>query len=361
MKCNKARIEFAPRSQLLVEEDGMVTNLKGRDFISVMDFSKEELETILEVARDLKLRNAIGESQEHILAGKNLGMLFASPSTRTRLSFSSGICQLGGNGQTYSPEELQLSHKESWKDTAEMISRFLDGFAIRLYNLKVQMGAETYEYGDARKVLRGLAEFSKVPIINMLDDKEHPCQIMGDILTMVEKFGGMESVKRKKVVMSWAYDERAKSAGVPQTMIAAGCALGMNITLAYPPENGLYDVDQEYVDYAKKAAAASGGSLSIENDIWKAAKGADVIYAKSWARDPDRHASAGPNYKKDWCISHKHFEKANEGAVYMHCMPARRKFEVTDALIDDPKISIVNDEAENRIHVQKAIMALTMR
>jgi ornithine carbamoyltransferase len=339
----------------------MKTDLRGRDFISVLDFNREELETILEVAKWLKMRNAVGEPQTKILKGKVLGLLFASPSTRTRLSFQTGIVQLGGSAQVYNPEELQLSHKESWKDTAEMISRFLDGFAIRLYNLKTQMGAETYEYGEARSVLRGIAEYANIPVINMLDDKEHPCQIMGDILTMMEKFGGLEYARNKKIVMSWAYDERAKSAGVPQTMIAAGSTLGLNITLAYPDEPGLYDLDSEYVEFAKKAAAESGGSLTIENDIWKASKDADVIYAKSWARNPERHAEVGKKYKDDWRISHEHFKVASKNCVYMHCLPARRGFEVTDLLIDDPKISIVNDEAENRLHVQKAIMSLIMR
>ncbi|MBN2408083.1 MAG: ornithine carbamoyltransferase [Elusimicrobia bacterium] len=336
----------------------MKSDLRGRDFISVMDFTKEELETILQVAIWLKMRNSVGDDQSDILKGKNLGMLFASPSTRTRLSFSSGITQLGGSSQIYNPQELQLKNKESWKDTGEMISRFLDGFAIRLYNLKAQMGADSYEYGDARKVLRSIAETARIPVINMLDDKEHPCQIMGDIMTMREKFG--EDYKKKKVVMSWAYDDRAKSAGVPQTMIAAGCLMGMNITLCYPPVEGCYDVDPEYVAFAKKAAHENGGSFKISNDIWEASKGADVIYAKSWARMPEKHAELSIKYKKDYCISHKHFEKTNEGAVYMHCLPAKRNAEVTDALIDDPKISIVNDEAENRLHVQKAIMALTM-
>jgi ornithine carbamoyltransferase len=338
----------------------MITNLKNRDFISVMDFSKEELETIFDVAFDLKRRNAIGESHSHLLKGKSLGMLFASPSTRTRISFETGITQLGGHGQYYTPEQLQLKNKESWRDTAEMVNRFLNGFAIRLYNLKTQMGAETYEYGDAREVLRAIAKDAAIPVINMLDDKEHPCQIMADIMTMMEKFG-REDYKQKKIVMSWAYDERAKSAGVPQTMIAAGMILGMNVVLAYPKEPGVYDVDPEYVKFAQDAARVSGGTLTIEHDIWKAAKDADVIYAKSWARNPDKHAACGPKYAKDWCISHEHFKVANTQAKYMHCLPAKRGKEVTDELIDDAKISIVNDEAENRIHVQKAIMALTMR
>lgn len=335
----------------------MKSNLKGRDFISVMDYNKEELETIFDVALYLKKKIAIGEPHE-VLHGKTLGMLFASPSTRTRISFETGITQLGGHGQYYTPEQLQLKNKESWRDTAEMISRFIDGFMIRLYNLKTQMGADAYDYGDARKVIRGIAEYATIPVINALDDMEHPCQIMADILTMIEKFG--TEYKKKKVVMGWAYDERAKSAGVPQTMAAAGGILGMNIVLAYPDVEG-YDIDPAYFEFAKKAAAKSGGTVTVEHDIWKACKDADVIYCKSWARNPDAHEKNREKFKKDWCISHKHFEKAGQNAVYMHCLPAKRNQEVTDALIDDPVLSIVNDEAENRIHVQKAIMALTMR
>jgi len=335
----------------------MITNLKGRDFISMMDFTQEELETIFDVAFDLKRRVAVGEPHP-LLKGKTLGMLFASPSTRTRISFETGMTQLGGHAQYYSPDQLQLKNKESWKDTAEMISRFINGFMIRLYNLKAQMGTETYEYGDARNVLRAIAQDATIPIINALDDKEHPCQIMADIMTMREKFG--PDYKKKRVVMGWAYDERAKSAGVPQTMAVAAGVLGMNLVLAYPDDDG-YDIDPEYFEYAKAAAKASGGNIEVEHDIWKACKGADVIYCKSWARKPELHEKNRGKYQKDWCISHKHFEKAANRAVYMHCLPAKRNQEVTDALIDDPKISIVNDEAENRLHVQKAIMALTMR
>lgn len=336
----------------------MKTNLKGRDFISIMDFDKEELETIFEIAYDLKRRHAMHEPHE-ILKGRNLGMLFASPSTRTRMSFESGIAQLGGKGQFYSPEQLQLKNKESWRDTAEMISRFLDGFMIRLYNLKTQMGTDTYEYGDARNVIRAIAEYASIPVYNALDDKEHPCQIMADIMTMREKFG--ENYKKKKIVMGWAYDERAKSAGVPQTMAVAAGILGMDLVLAYPDVPGCYDIDPEYYNYAVEQAKLSGGSITVEHDIWKACKDADVIYCKSWAREPDKHAELREQFKNDWCISHKHFEKANNNAAYMHCLPAKRGQEVTNELIDDPKISIVNDEAENRLHVQKAIMALTMR
>lgn len=338
----------------------MKTQLKGRDFISLMDFNKEELETIFEVAFDLKKRIAIGEDHSHILKGKTLGMLFASPSTRTRISFETAMTQLGGHGQYYTPEQLQLKNKESWKDTAEMISRFINGFMIRLYDLKTQMGAESYSYGDAREVLRAIAKDSSIPVINALDDKEHPCQIMADVMTMMEKFG-REDYKKKKVVMSWAYDDRAKSAGVPQTMIAAAGILGMEVVLAYPDEPGLYDVDPDYTKFAMAAAEESGAKITIEHDIWKALKGADVIYAKSWARDPGRHADVMQKYASDWCISHEHMKTMNKNAVYMHCLPAKRGKEVTNELIDDPKYSIVNDEAENRIHVQKAIMALTMR
>ncbi|MBI4679240.1 MAG: hypothetical protein HY748_16820, partial [Elusimicrobia bacterium] len=255
----------------------MITNMKGKDFISVMDYSKEELETIFDVAFDLKRRAAIGEDHSHLLRGKSLGMLFASPSTRTRISFETGITQLGGHGQYYTPEQLQLKNKESWKDTAEMISRFLAGFSIRLYNLKAQMGTESYKYGDARAVLRAIAKDAGIPVINMLDDKEHPCQIMADIMTMMEKFG-KEDYKKKKIVMSWAYDDRAKSAGVPQTMIAAGAVLGMNIVLtntqAFIEDSTIRSAGDVLIDAASSsgiaavtgalaASAAVGGSTSV--------------------------------------------------------------------------------------------------
>jgi len=326
----------------------MITRgLKGRDFISLMDFSKEELETMLSVAFWLKEQTSVGVFPE-LLKGKTLGMLFAKPSTRTRVSFEAGMTQLGGHAQFYSPEHLQLAHKETMEDTARVLSRYIDGIVIRLYGLK--------KYGDARKILLSMAENATIPIINALDDKEHPCQIMADIMTMREKFGDL---KGKKIVMSWAYSERIKSAGVPQTMLIAAGLLGFDLTLAYPPK---YDVDPDYLEFAREAARKSGAKIEITHDIYEAAEGAHVIYAKSWGSfqmTPEEDSEYRKQFKEDWCISDKHFEKADPNAVFMHCLPADRGLEVTNELIDGPR-SIVYDEAENRLHIQKAILSLIM-
>jgi ornithine carbamoyltransferase len=326
----------------------MITRqLRGRDFISLMDFTREELETILDVAFDLKRKAAMGVFPE-LLKGKTLGMLFAKPSTRTRVSFEAAMTQLGGHAQFYTPGDLQLAHKETMEDTARVLSRYIDGLVIRLYGLE--------KYGDARRILLSMAENATIPIINALDDKEHPCQIMADIMTMREKFG---ELRGKKIVMSWAYSERIKSAGVPQTMLVAAGLLGFDLTLAYPPK---YDVDPDYLEFAKKASEKSGAKIEITHDIYEAAEDAHVIYAKSWGSflmSKEEDAEYRKQFKEDWCISDKHFEKADPNAIFMHCLPADRGQEVTDELIDGPR-SIVYDEAENRLHVQKAILTLLM-
>jgi ornithine carbamoyltransferase len=327
-----------------------VKSLIGKDFISILDYSKDELELILDIAADLKRRQQMGMPHE-LLKGKTLGMLFAHPSTRTRISFETAMTQLGGHAQFYDPSTLQLANKETFLDTAEMMGRFIDAIMIRLYNQEY--------YGKAREILRDMAKVAPIPVVNALDDKEHPCQIMADILTMREKFGA--DYKKKKIVIGWAYDERLKSQGVAQTMAAAGGVLGMDLVLAYPKG---YDLDPDYINFANKTAEETGAKITVEHDIWKACDGADVIYCKSWksmsmSKEEDMDFRKDPKVKEDWCITKKHFDIANKGATYMHCLPAARGNEVTDDVIDGP-MSIVNDQAENRLHVQKAILALTV-
>ena len=323
--------------------------LKGKDFISLMDYSKEELETILEVAMDLKRKVAVGEPHNY-LKNKTLAMIFANPSTRTRTSFEAAMTQLGGHAQFHTPEVMQIAHHETWIDTARVMDRYTDGIMIRMYGLE--------KYGQAREILRVMADNAEIPIFNALDDKEHPCQIMADIMTMMEKLG--PDWKKKKIVMSWAYSERVKSAGVPQTMAIAASLLGMYLTLAYPEK---YDVDPDYMAFAKKEAEKSGAKIEVVQDIYAASKGADIIYAKSWGSflmNQEEDKEYRKQFKEDWKISKKHFDLANKKATFMHCLPADRNLEVTDEIIDGP-MSVVYDEAENRLHTEKAILALTMR
>ena len=222
---------------------------------------------------------------------------------------------------------------------------------VRLYDLE--------EYGMARDIMNEIRKNTTIPVINGLDDKEHPCQCMGDLMVIQEKLGA--GWKKKKIVMSWAYSDRVKSPGVPQAMLTACSLLGADITLAYPKG---YELDDQYMEFAQNAAKSSGSVISVTNDIYEACTGADVIYAKSWGsthgmpKDEDKEYRK--QFAKDWCISDKHFELANPVSYYMHPLPAARHEEVTDEVIDGPH-SIVYDQAENRLHAQKAVLALLMK
>jgi len=324
----------------------MKTKMRGKSFVSLMDYSREELETILETGFDMKKMLARGQDHE-VLRKKSLGMIFTKPSTRTRVSFETAMTQLGGHAQYYTPDTMQIAHKETWEDTGRILSRYLDGIMIRVYDLE--------RYGMARDIVSTLAANSKVPVINGLDDKEHPCQVMADFMTFMEKLGS--DWKRKKIVMSWAYSPRSKSPGVPQAMLIAASLLGMDLTLCYPEK---YELDGNYMDFAKKAYETSGGKLEIQNDIYQACKDANIIYAKSWGSlilPKDQDAKNREQYKKDWCIGKRHFELAAKGAFYMHPLPADRDEEVANEVIDGP-MSVVYDQGENRLHAQKAILSL---
>jgi len=327
----------------------MKTDLRGRDFVTLMDYTGEELETILEVAFKLKAENAIG-MKHHVLKDKSLGMLFAQPSTRTRVSFETGMTQLGGHAQYYTEDNMQRANKETWTDTGLVLSRYLDALMVRLYDLE--------EYGMARDIMNDIAAAASIPVINGLDDKEHPCQCIGDLMTIKEKLGG--GWKRKKIVMSWAYADRVKSPGVPQAMLVACSLLGADLTLAYPKG---YELDPDYMAFAHEQYAKNDATLRITNNIYDASTDADVIYAKSWGSctmPKEEDKKYREQFRDDWCIADKHFALANPFACYMHPLPASRGEEVTDELIDGPH-SIVYDQAENRLHGQKAVLSLLMR
>lgn len=325
-----------------------MNTLRGKDFISIMDLSKKELEYLIDEAIILKGKLDRGERHD-LLHGKTLGMIFANPSTRTRVSFETGMTQLGGHAQFYTTTDMQTAHKETWADTAKVLSRYLDGLLIRIYDLP--------KLGMGREVVRTVAENATIPVINALDDYEHPCQCLADIITMKEKFG--EDYKKKKVVMSWAYSERFKPAGVPQAIVAAAGLLGMNLTLAYPEG---YDLDKEYMDFFDRESKKSGAKLEITHDLNDAAKDAIVIYAKSWgsySMDREYDLKYREQFRDSWCVNDSHFEIADPNAIFMHCLPANRNQEVTDSVIDGPH-SAVYDEAENRMHAHKALCLALM-
>jgi ornithine carbamoyltransferase len=316
--------------------------LRGCDFLGLADLDGRGIEALLDLAAAMKA----GHDREQYLAGKTLGMLFAVPSTRTRISFQVAARQLGGHAEAYAPGDLQMSNHETLVDTAEVMGRYLDGIVVRMYDMA--------RYGSGHAGLQTMAEHSSVPVINALDDQEHPCQVLADLLTVREQFGA--DWRRRKVVLTWAWAERQKSLGVTHSWLLAASALGLRLTLAFPPG---FEPDPSYLALARQRAGAAGADLELVNDLEAASEGAAVIYAKSWmslrgTKDDDRRLRAP--LRDAWRVGERHFERADPDAVFMDCMPLIRGDEAEAAVVDGPR-SIRYREAENRLHVQKAILA----
>lgn len=326
----------------------MQTDLRGRDLITTQDWSKEEIETLIDVAWDLKRKRALGEPHA-LLRDKVLALLFFFTSTRTRISFEAGMAQLGGHAQFIDSTTTQISHGDTAKEIGEIVGRYTDGIAIR-----------QCDWGVGNKYINDVAAASRVPVLNMQCDVYHPFQILADLMTMMEKFG--RDLRGRTINVSWAYaSSYQKPISVPQSLVLLMTRFGMNVKLTHPPE---YKLMPDIVEQAKENARISGGALDVIDDFDEGFKGADIVYPKSWGswlttEDNDESAEIGKKYT-DWITDDRRMALAKEHAVYMHCLPADRNIEVTDSVIDGPQ-SIVYDEAENRLHVQKAAMALTMR
>jgi N-acetylornithine carbamoyltransferase len=325
----------------------MQTFLHGRDLIGDLDFSKEEVETVLDVAFDLKRKRALNEPHPY-LRDKVLAMLFFFSSTRTRGSFEAGMAQLGGHAAFIESKTTQIAHGDTPKEIGEIFGRYFDGIAIR-----------HVDWGVGNGYLNDVAKNSRSPIMNMQCDIYHPFQCLADLMTIWEKKG--RDLRRKRMVVSWAYAESySKPISVPQSLILQMPRFGMDVVLAHPPE---FKLMPDIVDQAKVEAKKAGVAFDIVEDMGEGFKDADIVYAKSWG--PLVHTSdakEGETITKkyaDWITDEKKMKLAKEDAIYMHPLPADRNIEVTDAVIDGSQ-SVVFDEAENRLHAQKAVMALTM-
>lgn len=325
----------------------MQTDLRGRDFIGDLDFSREEIETILDVAFDLKRKRALGEPHAY-LRDKVLAMLFFFSSTRTRGSFEAGMAQLGGHAAFIESRTTQISHGDTEKEMGQIFGRYFDGIAIR-----------HVEWGTGNRYLNLVAEASRVPVLNMQCEIYHPHQILADLMTIIEKKG--RDLRGKRLVVSWAYAASyLKPISVPQSLILQMPRFGLDVTLAHPPEFALMP---DIMDQAREQARRFGTSFEVTDNMEQAFKGADVVYAKSWGpllttTDQDQGKLIQDKYK-DWITDEKKLAMAKADAIYMHPLPADRNIEVTDGVLDGPQ-SVVYDEAENRLHAQKAVMALTM-
>ncbi|MCB8953626.1 MAG: ornithine carbamoyltransferase [Ardenticatenales bacterium] len=324
----------------------MQTHLRGRDMITTQEWTKDEIDTILDVALDLKRKRALGISQAS-LRHKVLAMLFFFTSTRTRSSFEAGMAQLGGHAAFIDSTTTQISHGDTAKEIGEIYGRYYDGIAIR-----------QCDWGIGNRYIRDVAAASRVPILNMQCDHFHPFQILADLLTIVEKKGDPRGLT---INVSYAYAQSyQKPMSVPISLILLMTRYGMNVRLTHPPE---FKLMPQYVEQAKENARKSGGSLELLDDFDAGFVNADVVYPKSWGcmltTESHEESAAISRQYTHWITDERRMALAKPDALYMHCLPADRNIEVTDGVIDGPN-SVVYDEAENRLHVQKAVMALTM-
>lgn len=322
--------------------------LKGRDWLMTQDWTDGEIEIALDTASQLKREFKAGIPTIH-LPHKTIFLIFFDKSTRTRNSFEAGITQLGGHAHFIDSGTSQIAHGESPKDMGIILSSYGHGIAIR----------HDLVPGEGQSYMREVAKWADVPVINMQCDVDHPCQNLADLMTIREEFGN--DLRGKKIVVSWAYaPSYVKPMSVPQGLLMLMTRFGMNVTLAHPPE---YKLMTDPMRIAEDNAQRSGGRLEIVDDMDEAFADADIVYPKSWGIEelfgnPDEAMKVARKYT-DWICDEQTMARANDDAIYMHCLPADRGFEVTDAVIDGPQ-SRVYPEAENRLHTAKALMALTM-
>jgi N-acetylornithine carbamoyltransferase len=324
----------------------MESQLQGKDFITTQDWSLDDLEQVFSLASELKQAKHEGRATP-LLPAKTLYMIFFDASTRTRNSFETGITQLGGHGIFLSPDKMQISHGENARDTANVLSRYGDAIAIR-----------HCAYQEGNSYLREVAEHASIPVISMQCDVYHPCQILADYLTIRERFG---STRGLKLGVAWtSAPNYLRPLSVPQSLILMMPRFGLDLTLAYPPEFRLMPKIEEQ---ARANAEAAGTRFEISHSFEDAFTDADVVVPKSWGplvttEDSDEGLRLIEKYP-NWRCDAERMALGKEHLIYMHPLPADRGREVTDEVIDGEQ-SVVYDEAENRLHVQKALMVLTM-
>lgn len=310
----------------------MGNSLRGRDFISLHDFTAEEIRLFLETARRLKVGQKMGDNFRP-LAGKTLGMIFTKSSTRTRVSFEVAMVQLGGYPLFLSGNDLQLKRGETIADTARVLSGYLDGIMIR-----------TFEHQD----VVDLAKYATIPVINGLTDLLHPCQVLADLLTIQEKKGRLEGLK-----LTYVGDGN----NMAHSLMFGGAKMGMNVVIASPEG---YQPDPTITAKAQADAAAHGGSITVTSSVDEAVSQADVLYTDVWASmGQESEQAIREKAFAGYQINQHTLKLAHSNAIVLHCLPAHRGEEITEDVLEGPQ-SVVFDEAENRLHAQKAILALLL-
>jgi ornithine carbamoyltransferase len=307
----------------------MALSMKGRSLISVADFTREEIWTVWELAAQLKAQQKIGEPHR-ILAGKQLAMIFQKPSLRTQVSFETGMSQLGGHALYLGPDHIALGKRESVPDVARVLGRMVDGIMARVF---------------AHSDVETLAQYAGVPVINGLSDSEHPCQALADLFTIWERKRRIEGVN-----LTYVGDGN----NVAASLLLTAARVGMNITLICPDG---YAVPAHYVQAARADAALTGSNIRFTDEVADV-EGSDVIYTDTWASmGQEAEAEKRLPIFQRYQVNDALLKRGGSDVMVMHCLPAHRGQEITDEVMDGPQ-SAVFQEAENRLHVQKAIMAL---
>jgi N-acetylornithine carbamoyltransferase len=327
-----------------------------RDFLSTVDWTQGEIDQLIDSAFQFKRE----DDGTRPLNRRSIALVFFNPSLRTRASMQVGIYELGGNVVTLEPggSSWTLEHREGAvmdTDKTEHVAEFVRVLGRYCAAIGVRTFAALKDWEEERRdpVLKAFAKYSDVPIINLESAMHHPCQAMADMMTIREQLGE----GRKRVLLTWAWHPKPLPMAVPNSFALAAAQMGHEVVLAHPPG---YELDDELVETIKRKAAAAGGGVSVTNDVDEAFAGAEVVYAKSWGSKnfygaSEKDIAERAPHRDEWIVDEAKMTRTNS-AIFMHCLPVRRNVIVTDGVIDSAA-SVVIDEAENRLHVQKAILA----
>ena len=326
-----------------------------RNFLSTADYSRSELEQLIATAARFKH----GDDQSQPLSGRSVALVFFNPSLRTRASMQVAVYQLGGNPIVLEPGDTSwtIEHRDGVVmdgDKTEHVAEFVRVLGRYCSAIGVRTFAALKNWQEERQdpILNSFARYSDVPVINLESAMHHPCQAVADMMTIREKLGK----GRKRVVLIWAWHPKPLPMAVPNSFALATAQMGHNLVVAHPTG---FELDEQLIETAKQQAADSGGAVEITNDIDAAFKGAEVIYAKSWGAKqfygtPEKDLAERAQYRENWIVDSRKMA-LTDSAIFMHCLPVRRNVIVTDSVIDSPASAVI-DEAENRLHAQKAIL-----
>ncbi len=326
-----------------------------KNFLTTSEWSRQGLKQLIDSA--LRFKSGVDNSKP--LAGKSVALVFFNPSLRTRASMQVGIYELGGNAVVLEPggTSWTLEHREGVLmngDKTEHVAEFVRVLGRYCAGIGVRTFAALNNWDEERTdpILNAFAKYSEVPIINLESAMHHPCQALADMMTIQEKLGPA----RKRVVLTWAWHPKPLPMAVPNSFALAAAQMGHDLVIAHPAG---YELDQELMEKIQEHSAGAGGRVEVTNHSDEAFDGAEVIYAKSWGAKQfygtfEKDIAERVQYREKWIVDEQKMSRTNRG-IFMHCLPVRRNVIVTDAVIDSPA-SVVIDEAENRLHVQKAIM-----